>query len=164
MKDYVHYLQDVLGLDRVMLADLKNPTETKTTFWTAQGAFQASSVQHFEIVFLNLTTQPKESLFRAATQDLFAKMKSAMRLKNVQVIELDAMVEDRTLLPSLLADICQARYVVVLSSFPQNPGEIILKGTSRWIETYSPSYLLEDADAKKIVWTDLQKVMKELSL
>ncbi len=164
MKDYVHYLQTVLGLEQVMLADFQDPMNAKTLFWTAEGVYQPSAVQHFEIVFLNLVTQSKESLFQSSIQDLLAKMKSAMRLKNLQVIELDVLLEDRTRLPSLLAEICQARFVVVFSSFPQNPGEIVLKGTGRWIETYSPSYLLEDGDAKRIVWADLQKVMKELAL
>jgi len=87
-----------------------------------------------------------------------------MKIKNIQTLELDCTVEDRSQLPSELAQICEGKVVVVFSSFPQNIGEMIFKGPGNWIETYSPAYLLEDADAKKVVWADLQKVMKELGL
>ena len=165
MKDYLQYLQEVLGIDQVMLSIQKEkPDGEQPLFWTPQGPYQPSTREHFELVFLNIATQSKESLFQKEVHELFAKMKSAMRLKNIQALELDATLDDRSLLPSALAELCEARYVVVFSSFPANLGEIILKGSGRWLETYSPSYLLEDADAKKVVWADLQKIMKELGL
>jgi hypothetical protein len=97
-------------------------------------------------------------------QDLAAKMKAAMKLRNLQVLELDCTVDDRSQLPSELAKVCESKVVVVYSSFPKDIGELIFKGPGKWIETYSPAYLLEDPGAKKVVWNDLQKVMKELGV
>lgn len=162
MKDYIQYLQDVLGLQSVMIAN--DGSQAKTQFFTSQGPFHSAEFSSYELIFLNILTQAKESFFKPEVRELFDKMKSAMKLKNLQVLELDCTVEDRLQLPSELAKICEGKVVVVFSSFPQNIGEMIFKGPGKWIETYSPAYLLEDPNAKKVVWNDLQKVMKELGL
>lgn len=163
MKDYIQYLQEVLGLQTVMVKSGEE-SPIKTSFFLREGPFEPSEVQHAELVFLNILTQPKESFFLPEVRDLFDKMKAAMKLKNVQVLELDCTVDNRAELPSELAKLIQSRLVVVFSSFPKDIGEFIIKGSGKWIETYSPSYLLEDPAAKKVVWNDLQKVMKELGL
>lgn len=148
-----------------MIADPTAPSAVaRTQFFTPQGPLNAGEQKYFELVFLNIVTQEKESFFLPQVRDLFDKMKSAMKLKNIQILELDCTVEDRSLLPSELAEICESKVVVVFSSFPKDLGEMIYKGPGKWIETYSPAYLLEDASAKKVVWNDLQKVMKELAL
>jgi hypothetical protein len=169
MKDYVQYLEEVLGLQKVMLNDtsvaaVAPSVAVKTQFFTQKGPYTPNEMVHRELVFLNILTQSKESFFLKETRDLFDKMKSAMKLRNIQVLELDCTVEDRSLLPSELAKFCESKVVVVFSSFPKDLGEMIFKGPGKWIETYSPAYLLEDAAAKKVVWNDLQKVMKELNL
>lgn len=164
MKDYIQYLEEVLGLQKVMIVKDPLAASNKAQFFSEQGEFAASEVQHFELIFLNILTQSKESLFLPETKDLFAKMKAAMKLTNLQVLELDCTVEDRSQLPSQLAKICESKVVVVFSSFPKNIGELIFKGPGKWLETYSPAYLLEDAGAKKVVWNDLQKIMKEFNL
>lgn len=165
MKDYIQYLQEVLGLQNIMLAsDGGAESALQSLFFSSKGPFKVSEIRHFELIFLNILTQPKESLFLPEVQSLFGKMKAAMKLRNVQVLELDCTVDDRSQLPSKLAHICEGKVVVVFSSFPKDIGELIFKGPGKWIETYSPSYLLEDPGAKKVVWNDLQKVMKELSL
>ncbi|MGZ3774426.1 MAG: hypothetical protein ACXVCY_11315 [Pseudobdellovibrionaceae bacterium] len=163
MKDYLHYLQDVLGIQNIMVAS-ENGSDHPVQFFSSQGPFNTAAVPSYELIFLNIVTQAKESFFNKDVQDLFEKMKTAMKLKNIQVLELDCTVEDRSQLPSELAKICEGRVVVVFSSFPQSIGELIFKGSGKWIETYSPAYLLEDTTAKKVVWNDLQKVMKELGL
>lgn len=169
MRDYQKYLSEVLGVQEILLGEgeaVRNSDAAPagTHFYSKSGAFEFPSDANFELVFLNILSQSKESLFIPEVEDLFGKMKAAMRLKNIQILELDVTLEDRTLLPSEFLKHCRARMIVVFSSFPKDIGEIIIKGSSRWIETYSPSYLLEDAGAKKVVWNDLQKVMKELAL
>lgn len=164
MKDYIQYLKDVLGIQNIMISSDEGRREEKAYFFTSQGPFNSSVFPSYELIFLNILTQSKESFFRPEVRDLFEKMKSAMKLKNLQVLELDCSVDDRSQLPSELAKICEGKVVVVFSSFPKNIGELIFIGPSKWIETYSPAYLLEDATAKKVVWNDLQKVMKELNL
>lgn len=165
MKDYLRYMQDVLGLQNIMLSpDPSAEGGVAARFYSRQGPWTPLERQHAEVVFLNILTQPKESFFVPAVEDLFGKMKAAMKLKNLQVLELDCTVEDRSHVPSELAKFCESKVVVVFSSFPKDPGEFIFKGPGHWIETYSPAYLLEDAGAKKVVWNDLQKVMRELGL
>lgn len=165
MKDYLQYLQEVLGLQSLMIAEPSaNAASGRTQFFTPQGPLDLGERKHFELIFLNIVTQEKESFFLPQVRELFDKMKAAMKLRNIQILELDCTVEDRSLLPSQLAEICEGKVVVVFSSFPKDIGEMIFKGPGKWLETYSPSYLLEDASAKKVVWNDLQKVMKELAL
>lgn len=165
MKDYIHYLQDVLGLHNIMLAPEQAASEAaKTQFFSSKGPFTVSEIRHYELIFLNILTQSKESLFLPEVHDLYSKMKAAMKLRSLQVLELDCTVEDRSQLPSELAQICESKVVVVFSSFPKDIGELIFKGPGKWIETYSPAYLLEDPGAKRVVWNDLQKVMKELGV
>ncbi|MDG0816232.1 hypothetical protein [Bdellovibrio svalbardensis] len=173
MKDYIQYLEEVLGLQKVMIAkDPSTSSAVKAQFFTEQGSFAPAGatlqtptdIQHYELIFLNILTQAKESIFLPETKELFGKMKAAMKLVNLQVLELDCTVEDRSQLPSELAKICESKVVVVFSSFPKDIGELIFKGPGKWIETYSPAYLIEDAGAKKVVWNDLQKVMKELNV
>lgn len=175
MNDYIQYLEEVLGLQKVMIAkDPATADSGKARFFTEQGSFASADsagsentpveIQHFELIFLNILTQTKESLFLPETKDLFGKMKAAMKLTNLQVLELDCTIEDRSQLPSELAKICESKVVVVFSSFPKDIGELIFKGPGKWLETYSPAYLIEDAGAKKVVWNDLQKVMKELNV
>lgn len=91
-------------------------------------------------------------------------MRTAMKLANLTVLDLDCTVDDRSQLPSELAKKVESKIVVVFSSFPKDIGELIFKGPGKWIETYSPAYLLEDPSAKKVVWNDLQKVMRELNV
>ncbi len=164
MKDYVHYLQNVLGLKAVIMPEQELATgiATPAQFISQQGPFAPSELKHFEVIFLNILTQAKESLFDSEVSNLFSKMRQAMKLANLQVLELDCTVDNRSLLPSELAKICESKIVVVFSSFPKDIGEMIFKGPGKWLETYSPAYLLEDPTAKKVVWNDLQKVMKEL--
>ncbi len=173
MKDYIKYLTDVLGVHDAFLNECALSEESSSDFSTAtdravfyhqEGEYRPSQKDHFEVVFLNITTQAKESYFVPEVYDLASKMKTAMKLRNLQVIELDCLVSDRSQLPSKLAEVCEARLVVVYSSFPQDLGELIFKGPGKWIETYSPAYLLEDPAAKKVVWGDLQKVMRELGI
>jgi hypothetical protein len=172
MKDYLNYLQDVLGLQQVILENSSNKNangQTQTSastpqFWTAEGPVAGSDKKFYELIFLNIVTQQKESLFLPEVQELFGKMKTAMKIHNIQSLELDCTVSDRSQLPSALGKYFESKVLVVFSSFPKDIGELIFKGPGKWIETYSPAYLLEDAGAKKVVWNDLQKVMKELSL
>jgi hypothetical protein len=177
MKDYLLYLKDVLGVQNVMLSqppeapalgsqfglDLK-PQAGNSQFFSLEGPLTQKEPQHFELIFINILTQAKESLFNPEVQELFAKMKTAMKIGNIQWKEVDCTVEDRSQLPSAMAEMFEAKIVVVFSSFPKDMGELIFKGPGKWIETYSPAYLLEDAAAKKVVWNDLQKVMRELGL
>lgn len=169
MKDYIEYLQKVLGVQGVMLPQAEGELGAKlsqklASFYTVQGEFSPSEKQHVEVVFLNILGRPQDSLFNPAVYDLFEKMRGAMKIENLQVLELDCTVDDRAQLPSLLAEVCEARYIIVFSAFPKDIGTLVLKGAGRWIETHSPAYLMEDPSAKKVVWNDLKKIMRELGV
>lgn len=176
MKDYLHYFRDVLGITEVMVPVLEQEKPPlgaefgldleagQTHFFTNAGPVTHLEKKYYEVIFLNILTQAKESLFGVEVQELYMKMKAAMKVHNLQTIELDCTVENRSELPSELAKKFESKIVVVFSSFPKDMGEMIFKGPGKWIETYSPAYLLEDPAAKKVVWNDLQKVMRELDL
>ncbi|MFP5519508.1 MAG: hypothetical protein ACLGGX_06365, partial [Bdellovibrionia bacterium] len=57
----------------------------------------------------------------------------------------------------------QAQAVLMFSDSPENLGQLQIRGGFKWLETFSPAYLLSHPEAKKIVWSDMQKIMKELS-
>ena len=163
MDDYIKYLQEVLGIKNIII-ETTHSEKDEGYFFTQSGPVSKHEVKHCELVFLNILTQSKESLFNPATQELFQKMKIAMKVNNVQYLELDCTLSNRSELPSEVSKICESKFVVVFSSFPQNLGEFKIVGSGKWLETYSPAYLLEDVAAKKVVWNDLQKVMRELNL
>src|SRR5690606_35494731 len=140
MQNYQKYLSEVLGIDQVLAGEVSTETsEAGIHFFSPSGPFSFAEGD-YELVFLNIISQSKESLFIPEVAELFTKMKAAMRLKNIKCVELDVTLEDRSVLPAEFSKKARARMVVVFSSFPKNMGEIIIKGSSRWIETYSPAY------------------------
>ncbi len=155
MTYWQNYYTEVLGVDSILDAAL-------------DPQIAVIKIETCDLLIINVKTQDKEDWNKSAVKDLYTKMKAAMKLDHLQVIEWQ--VEDsvfkkdheKEILLQKVLQKFQAQFVLVFSSFPFKMGELRLVSHSQWIETYSPAYLLEDGASKKIVWQDLQKLMGAL--
>jgi len=164
MKDYLQYLHEVLGLRHLPLVERNADESGHAEFFDLQGPIALGEPRDFELLFVNQVTQPKESLFGDEAWDLFSKMQAAMKLNGLSVAAWDCSIEDLNQLAARLEHLARARVVVVFSSFPKNRGELVPVGRSKHLHTHSPAYLVEDPQAKRLVWHDLQNVMRELGV
>ncbi|MBS1969539.1 MAG: hypothetical protein JSU04_04505 [Bdellovibrionales bacterium] len=157
--NYFSYVKNVLGVKTLQSARIRQSllesVETEIPTTTA------------DLLFLNLKQASDQSVFASETSELLDKMIQAMRLGNRQhlILEADLMGSTETvsqILQKYTAKVTTP-FVVVFSSKPVKPGMQNM-GTVKFLETYGPSYLLQNANAKKLVWADLQKVMKEIGV
>lgn len=155
--NYFTYVKNVLGVTSVQSTKMR------------EGLSATSSPQVCDILFLHFKTPEDQSVFVPDSKELLDKMIQAMRLENktFQILEHDAQKEGVLFGNSLVQHVNQnvsASFVVIFTAKPSRNGVIQNLGMQKFLETLSPSYLLQNANAKKMVWLDLQKVMKELGV
>jgi len=155
--NYFSYVRNVLGVRTIQssrfretVADLGAPESCDLLFLVIKSAHEASSLA-------------------GESRDLLDKMIQAMRLanKSYAIEEYEVPKAGALAIPALLQQYAaqvQASFVVVFSTKPTNNGLIQNLGTQKYLETFSPLYLSQNTNAKKVAWTDLQKVMKELGV
>lgn len=166
-KTYLDYLSEVLGLQAVMMpAPVAGPEALNRPayFYSSEGACPEGRGFHkCRLAIVNWVREPKDSLFEPEVADLFGKMLTAMKLPAADVWVLDCVMNERGLIPNELFKLCEPQCVLFFSREPSQLGEMQLRGPTRWLETFSPALLLSEAASKKIVWNDMQKIMRELS-
>lgn len=168
MNAYAQYLSDVLGLRQVMMptpvASADEVLAARPAFFhSAQGPqIEGRDFHRPALAVVNWVQDPRESLFDPQVAELFNKMLAAMKLPAEKVLVLDCVMNERGLIPNGLFKVCEPSWVLFFSREPAHLGEVQIKGPARWIETLSPALLLEQPGAKKQVWADMQKVMREL--
>jgi hypothetical protein len=157
--NYFSYVKNVLGVKTVQSARIRQ------SLLEEQG-FEIPTTT-CDLLFLNLKQAGEQGVFDAETSGLLEKMIQAMRLGSRQhlILECDLTSTTESLIQILqkYTQKVTTPFVVIFSSKPAKPGMQNL-GAIRFLETYGPSYLLQNANAKKLVWTDLQKVMKEIGV
>lgn len=174
MKTALHYISEVLGVDSPILPvpwqgpvsaehtqDSSLSLETPAFFYSSAGAVE-SFQGHEPLVIVNWVREAHESIFRGEVRDLFQKMFSAMKIDSNQVLILDCVMNERNLIANELFKISSPKWVLFFGSEPIHAGEFQIKGPSRWLETFSPAVLVKNPQSKKIVWNDLQKIMREV--
>lgn len=157
--NYFSYVKNVLGVKTIQSARIRQSLLEDQTI-------EIPTTQ-CDLLFLNLKQASDASVFAADAAELLDKMIQAMRLggRRHLILECDLAGSSETqqqILQKYLQKVTTP-FVVLFSSKPLKPGLQNL-GTSKFLETYGPSYLLQNANAKKLVWTDLQKVMKEIGV
>lgn len=172
MKDYLNYLQDVLGIRSALFsapvalpsaAEAESDLATPAFFYSPRGPLvEGRSFSQAKLAIVNWVHHAQESLFEAQTADLFQKMFVAMKISIDEVLIVDCVMTDRQLIPNELYKIASPQVVLFFCAEPANMGEFQVRGPARWLETLSPTFLLKNPQAKKTVWNDLQKVMREL--
>ncbi len=157
--NYFSYVKNVLGVKTLQSARIR-----QSLLETAEAEIPTTSS---DLLFLNLKQESDQSVFAPESSELLDKMIQAMRLGNHQhlILEADWMGSTETVRQVLQKYTAKVTvpWVVVFSSKPAKPGLQNL-GTVKFLETYGPSYLLQNTNAKRLVWADLQKVMKEMGV
>lgn len=166
MRAYANYIENVLGVPSLMM-DLPVVTPGNSLlpafFVGASGDIKKPLEQHFSLVVLNWTQSPSQSLFQGEVQELTQKMLAALKLPPGQVLAVDCVMNERPLIPAEAQKFFNASAVLMFASEPEALSKIQIKGGFHWLETFSPAYLLENPDAKRIVWNDMQKILKEVN-
>jgi hypothetical protein len=157
--NYFSYVKNVLGVKTLQSARIR-----QSLLENAEVEIPTTTC---DLLFLNLKQDSDPSIFASESAELLEKMIQAMRLGSRQhlILEADLMGSTESvgqILQKYTAKVTTL-FVVVFSSKPVKPGMQNL-GTVKFLETYGPAYLLQNAAAKKLVWTDLQKVMKEIGV
>jgi len=157
--NYFSYVKNILGVKTIQSARLRQAIQEE------QGAEIPTT--SCDLLFLNLKQANEQSVFDADAAELLDKMIQAMRLSSRQHLILECDLAGSTQsLSQILQQYTQkvtTPFVVLFSSKPLKPGLQNL-GTTKYIETYGPAYLLQNTNTKKLVWADLQKVMKEMGV
>ncbi len=120
-----------------------------------------------DLLFLNLRQTSDQSIFAPESAELLDKMIQAMRLGERRHLILEHVLVDgvksATPILQLYAKKITTPFVVLFSTSPAH-NAIQSFSTFKFLESYSPSYLLQNPQAKKIAWADLQKAMKEIGV
>ncbi|RYZ86773.1 MAG: hypothetical protein EOP06_13865 [Proteobacteria bacterium] len=185
LTNYFSYVKNVLGVrtikmpadfDRRAVHALRSPNKNAnggTNLTANSGAVSNdtnnhSAVESVDLLFLHLKTKNDSSIEDDSSRELLDKMIQAMRLgvRSYAVHEITLADEgnDRANLLRKTADVVRAPFVVIFSSDPIQNGLTQNLGLQKFLETFSPPYLLANAAAKKVTWSDLQKVMRELGI
>jgi len=157
--NYFSYVKNVLGVKTIQSARIR------------QVLLEDQNIEipttSCDLLFLNLKQAMDQSIFAAESSELLDKMIQAMRLGERRHLILECDLTGAAGSPSQILQTYLQKvttpFVVLFSSKPLKPGLQNL-GAAKFLETYGPAYLLQNANAKKLVWTDLQKVMKELGV
>lgn len=157
--NYFSYVKNVLGVKTIQSARLRQglSTELQTEL----------EVNHCDLLFLNLKQASAPSIFAPESAELLAKMIQAMRLGErrhlILEYDLSGNTKSTTQIIQQFTQKVTTPFVVLFSTKPaQNKIQNI--GKIHFLESYSPSYLLQNPQAKKVAWADLQRVMKELGV
>jgi glutamine synthetase adenylyltransferase len=144
--NYISYMKNVLGVK------------------TIQANIQ---IEHCDLLFLNLKQATEQSIFAPECAELLDKMIQAMRLGERRHFILECELADDTksttqILQQYMKKVTTP-FAVLFSNKPAQKS-IQNLGTLSFLESYSPSYLLQNPQTKKLAWADLQKVMKEIGV
>lgn len=160
--DYFLYVKNVLGVKTLQSSSirelLQNPSPDRET---------TGPLLDCDLLFLNIRTENEASIFSPEIKALGDKMIQAMRLGSRKILILEteegAGAESTKFLQEYSQKV-QTPFVVFFSAKPKVQGVIKNLGSQKYIETFSPSYLVDHPQAKKVAWLDLQKVMKEFGI
>lgn len=157
LKAYLGYIQDVLGVQKVILPPV-TLTDELTRYRTETGHFPAQ--KHQDLIVLH----QGEGLFgKGDDAELWRKMKAAMKLDGRSVLEMEFDFALNQIDLKKLLEIYRASVVLVLSPTPKREENHSLDATLI-IETFSPQVLRDNAALKKLAWADLQSAMKVFAL
>jgi hypothetical protein len=168
--DYFLYVKNVLGVKTLQSSSIQNLVRERLQN-PLQAVESQGSVLECDLLFLNIRTQLDHSIFAGEAKALADKMIQAMRLgaRVVQILEADFSegLAREIRAPKVLQEYSQkvkSPFVVLFSSTPGEQGVIRNLGAQKYLETFSPGYLMNHPQAKKVAWLDLQKVMRELGV
>ncbi|MCX7978049.1 MAG: hypothetical protein N2578_03510 [Bdellovibrionaceae bacterium] len=158
LRDYLNYLRLVLGVERFIrplaveetLATLSSMFRTRTGHWPEE--------KDFDVLFIS--ADPESSLFSGETGELFEKMKSAMKVSHLRILELD-LLHLEAHWQKAIEDFLVAKQIIVFSENVAVPREVS-DGPFRFLPSLRG--MLADPGLKRPAWEALKVVMKELGV
>lgn len=155
--NYISYVRNVLGVRTLQSSRIREALN------------EMPAPETCDLLFLVIKRANEASSLTGESHELLQKMIQAMRLVNRSYVleEYEILAGGAPAIPALLQDYALrvvAPFVVVFSTKPANNGLIQNLSTQKYMETFSPVYLSQNPNAKKVAWADLQKVMKELGI
>lgn len=163
-QDYLFYLREVLGVSSVLMPATGEAAREQlpSFFETRSGHWPPPS--ELELLIVVESAQARE-LWSGPGEDLWEKMKAAMKLGARRVLELQASgtLQERALAELLAA--YPATALLVLRPRPQRTSGVERTlATARVVESFAPSTLVAQPDLKREAWSDLQLVMRHLGI
>lgn len=156
--NYFSYVKNVLGVKTLQSARLRQSLQQATEEVPGGAA---------DVLFLHLRQAQEVSVFEPAAADLLAKMIQAMRLGSRTHLVLECELAGKTQsIQQILQQYTEKVKTPFVVLFVAKPAKLGVQnlGSVKYLETYSPSHLLQNPNTKKVAWMDLQKVMKELGI
>lgn len=162
----IDYLQDVLGLDRVLVPSLPPATfEEKKV--DVRGALSGARL----LALVPLA--PADFPLRGEAESLLEKMLAAMKLKKAETLIATWITGPDFAIEEEISQLVHAAHGWPILVFggqiaaerlveSQKLGEWGVWGETRVLATYSPSELLASPEQKRLAWVHLQTVMKSL--
>ena len=155
--NYFSYVRNVLGIRSIQSARIRETLN------------EVPMAESCDLLFLVMKRPQEASSLSGEPYELLEKMVQAMRLTNKTYVleEYELPNGEAASIPVILQQFASrvvAPFVVVFSTKPANNGLVQNLGTQKYLETFSPLYLSQNTNAKKVAWADLQKVMKEIGV
>ena len=155
--NYFSYVRNVLGVRTLQSSRIRDAMN------------EMPAPETCDLLFLVIKRPNEASSLAGESFELLQKMIQAMRLINKSYVleEYEIPKAGAPAIPALLQEYATrvvAPFVVVFSTKPANNGLIQNLGTQKYLETFSPLYLSQNPNAKKVAWADLQKAMKEIGV
>lgn len=162
--DYLFYMREVLGVSSVLLPAtaetvreaLPELFETRSSHWPPPSEMDLLILVESEVA---------RELWTGEGEELWERMKGAMKLGSRRVLELQASgaLSERALADLLAA--YPAASVLILRPVPErSPREERFVSTARVVESFAPSTLVARPELKREAWNDLQTVMRHLGI
>ena len=145
LAEYLHYMQQVLGIREVLLSTPLIDNE-------ASERLPMSTTPQRKVLFIDKHT------WSPAAHELFSKMREAMKLSTD---EIKILFSQETALADIQLQGLQSQEIV--SFDPEVSQALQPDFKTQLTTTIGPEVLVKDAGKKKITWNDLQSVMKRLS-
>lgn len=156
--DYLQYVRDVLGVRQVIEPHQIVEAEEDLSPWATTRTGHWPPVGEMDLCILNVGS----ALFEGESAALWEKMKAAMKIQGRRVLEVETQQADVEGVLLRILEAYPASVSLILSEAPARSDSLRVLGSSKVLESFSPSVLLQSPDLKKTAWADLQIVMRSL--
>ena len=160
IQNYFHYASQVLGIRQIIRPETESEVSAivKDVFTTRTGHWPES--KRFDVLVINVT--PGQSLFADSVFELYQKMKYAMGLNALNVLELQTSEIPTEHQWNELFHRISAKAVLVFAGVGDAQHLVGYDGFI--VQTISPVILIEQELLKRQAWTDAQRLMRFLGV
>jgi hypothetical protein len=160
------YLQSVLGIRGWLRPETQGVLESHFDLQEFDGALRQERLQQeFDLVFLHLRSNAasgslSRSFFEGEAWDLFQKMRAAMKIPDLRVLELETTIDVYEFVIPWIQKRIKTQSLLVLNESPKSSKNPSGSFSGQVYETWSPWSLLQNPDRKREAWATLQQVTR----